>query len=286
MKGPEKAAVLINIIGITASEKVLRYLRREEKKKLARAISSIKNITPQMEMEVLKELNVYYKLLKKRLDRLHPYVVFWDGLMILIAVFFIALWIVAVSYSNTNLYAIKLKGYSEMFFSSYGIYLLFYPLVAFIIYIEYKKGVLESILLGSNMLKDLTWGILVGFVTAFVMIATKKIFISPNIERGIYVPGVFKVLKYSVLALLGPVTEELFFRKYLYSKLREGLSVTSSVLIVSIIFAILHGIESLPYIIATFIASVIITLSYEYRASLVTPVVAHSLTNILAASVL
>ena len=135
MRGPEKAAVLVNLIGITASERVVRYLNKEEKEKLARAIASLKKITPQMEIEVLKEINMYYKLLKKRLDKLHPYVIFWDGLMILIAIFFIAIWIIAVSYSSSNLYAMKLRGYSSMFFSSYGIYLLFYPLVAFIIYI-------------------------------------------------------------------------------------------------------------------------------------------------------
>lgn len=85
--------------------------------------------------------------------------------------------------------------------------------------------------------------------------------------------------------LLAPVAEELFFRGFFYTALRQRLGIAAAVTISSLVFAIGH-IDSLGVVAASFIMGVAIALAYEYTRSLWVAIAIHVFNNSLATVVL
>jgi len=81
-----------------------------------------------------------------------------------------------------------------------------------------------------------------------------------------------------ITGILAPAGEELFFRRLLYTGLREKSGFTKSVLVSSVLFGALHGANWFP----VFIKSVIISYFYEKDRDILSAVFLHSLMNILA----
>ena len=81
--------------------------------------------------------------------------------------------------------------------------------------------------------------------------------------------------------LLAPVAEELFFRGFLYTALRQRLSIVAAITISSLVFAVGH-IDALGVVAASFIMGVFLALAYEYTRSLWVAIAIHALNNSLA----
>ena len=81
--------------------------------------------------------------------------------------------------------------------------------------------------------------------------------------------------------LLAPVAEELFFRGFLYTALRQRLGITAAVTISSLVFAIGH-IDALGVVAASFIMGIALALAYEYTRSLWVAIAIHAVNNTLA----
>ena len=78
--------------------------------------------------------------------------------------------------------------------------------------------------------------------------------------------------------IIGPITEEIFFRGILYNYLRPS-GMLIALLITSAAFALPHySGDSLPYI--QIIGGLIFALSFEYSKNLITPVIIHILGNL------
>lgn len=79
--------------------------------------------------------------------------------------------------------------------------------------------------------------------------------------------------------ILYPLSEELFFRGYCYTALKERLGITTGIILSAIIFSLYHHdiIGAIPY----FILGIFMARAYEQSKSLISPFMAHALYNIL-----
>ena len=80
---------------------------------------------------------------------------------------------------------------------------------------------------------------------------------------------------------LAPVAEELFFRGFLYTALRQRLGIAAAVTISSLVFAVGH-IDALGVVAASFIMGIALALAYEYTRSLWVAIAIHAFNNSLA----
>jgi membrane protease YdiL (CAAX protease family) len=85
---------------------------------------------------------------------------------------------------------------------------------------------------------------------------------------------------YAVIALLGPVVEELVFRGLLFELFRRSLPVWAAATLSALLFALAHGIPVL--LPALFVIGVALALLYNYTRSLYTSMALHILVNSVA----
>jgi membrane protease YdiL (CAAX protease family) len=81
--------------------------------------------------------------------------------------------------------------------------------------------------------------------------------------------------------LLAPVAEELFFRGFFYTALRQRLGIAAAATISSLVFAVGH-IDALGVVAASFVMGVAMALAYEYTRSLWVAIAIHVFNNALA----
>ena len=91
-------------------------------------------------------------------------------------------------------------------------------------------------------------------------------------------PTLFTLLGLQII-IFAPLSEELFFRGFLYKKLRNRYSFKVSAIIVSLLFACLHRIPL--NILPLFIISFALCYLYEKTQNLFTPIIFHFLHNSL-----
>ena len=96
-------------------------------------------------------------------------------------------------------------------------------------------------------------------------------------------PSLF-VLTISTIVIFAPVIEELLFRGFLQSFIRQHLGSKQAICITSVLFAFFHysseqGIGNLPIIISLFVLSLFIGFIYEKRGSLAAPIALHAIFN-------
>jgi membrane protease YdiL (CAAX protease family) len=77
------------------------------------------------------------------------------------------------------------------------------------------------------------------------------------------------------------VAEELFFRGFFYTALRQRLGIAAAVTISSLVFAVGH-IDALGVVVAGFFMGVALALAYEYTRSLWVAIAIHALNNSMA----
>ncbi len=82
------------------------------------------------------------------------------------------------------------------------------------------------------------------------------------------------------IVLIAPVAEELIMRGWLYGKIREWLKPISAMLIVSLLFAILHG--QLNVALATFVLSIILCTMREITGTIWSGILLHIIVNAIS----
>jgi membrane protease YdiL (CAAX protease family) len=153
-----------------------------------------------------------------------------------------------------------------------------------------RKMSFKSINFRRPRLTDLGYGLL-GFGAYFllvriVLLLVPLIFPSINLNQAqdIGLSNITSVLlpaAYLALAVLPPLSEELLFRGFLLTRLQgHKLSLFVSALIVSIIFGAMHGQWNVS--IDTFVLSLTMIYTMNYRKSLWVTITIHALKNSLA----
>lgn len=150
----------------------------------------------------------------------------------------------------------------------------------------------EAKLTGWLEWKDLALGV-AGFVMYFFVFLVVSRWLISNVpqidfnqkqELGIDSSLLYnpqrKILVFALLVVVAPILEEVFFRGYLFGKLRQKATLWLSILITSLLFAVLHGQVNVG--IDTFVLSIFACLVVEAKGSLYPAVILHMLKNGLA----
>lgn len=89
-----------------------------------------------------------------------------------------------------------------------------------------------------------------------------------------------RIIAFIALVVVAPVAEEVIFRGFLYGKLRNRLSIIPAMLIVSLLFAVLHGQWNVG--VNVFALSLVLCGLREITGTIYSGIIVHMLKNALA----
>jgi membrane protease YdiL (CAAX protease family) len=84
-----------------------------------------------------------------------------------------------------------------------------------------------------------------------------------------------------LVVFIAPIAEETFFRGYAYGIFHQRWGSTGALLLSSLLFAAVH--MYVIHFLSVFLFGLLLGLAYEWRKTLVTPIVAHGVMNLLVA---
>ena len=156
---------------------------------------------------------------------------------------------------------------------------------------SYKNFVLDFF--GKNFIssKVIQSGIFYGFVAIFVnLIIGSLLFylysvlnLNPTQQQVVQLientDNINPILVYFGIAISAPLAEELFFRGIVYRTFAKKISLRNGILFTSILFSLLHF--DLFYIPQIFLISIVFSLAYNETGSILTPIIAHLISNSL-----
>jgi membrane protease YdiL (CAAX protease family) len=126
---------------------------------------------------------------------------------------------------------------------------------------------------------------LVAFVLAlplYLIAASYTVrFFYPQFTTWFFVPAdaTGKLLSFIPVVILAPLAEELFFRGWLYTSLRNSFRPAVAIGVTTVIFALAHSDGGLLYPAAVFIPGLVLALVREYTGSALASFAAHALYN-------
>lgn len=146
---------------------------------------------------------------------------------------------------------------------------------------RFKKNVEVLGIETNNVRRTILLGIFVGLIS-YLLIDGSYLLFWPNryateVTRTIKTSGSSIDLSFYFLSavLLGPVMEEVIYRGIFYSPYRKKYGPTKAVIITSVFFAMAH------YALPSFLFSLLLTALYEKTESIIPPIIAHSIHNLL-----
>ena len=102
----------------------------------------------------------------------------------------------------------------------------------------------------------------------------------PEIPAHLLGDGLDRLISATVLVIIGPFAEEVFFRGFILAAMIKSIGIIPGIIVTSLVFAISHG--DVAIIGPVFASGVILSLLYIKTGSLWPPLVAHSAQNCLA----
>ncbi|MBN1627528.1 MAG: CPBP family intramembrane metalloprotease [Deltaproteobacteria bacterium] len=176
--------------------------------------------------------------------------------------------------SGSHLHAMAILGIKRIIQASLIILIIFFQ----------DKGISAIGLKQSGMLHGLKRGLIwsaafgaavfLGFAVLYIFKIDPLALIHCSLPEN----GWILILFFTVGGVLGPVTEEIFFRGILYGFLRRW-GITAALLGSSFLFSLTHLLISGVFI-TQFIGGLLFAASYEREKSLVTPIAIHALGNL------
>ena len=89
-----------------------------------------------------------------------------------------------------------------------------------------------------------------------------------------------KIIAFFIIAIIAPIAEEIIFRGYLYGKLRKRLNLPISILLVSLLFAVLHGQWNVG--VNVFAVSIVLCSLREITGTIYAGILVHIIKNAVA----
>ncbi len=102
----------------------------------------------------------------------------------------------------------------------------------------------------------------------------------PEIPKDIIFPGAAAALTYQAVALWTPITEEIFFRGFVYAGLVPRLGAGRAILVSAVVFGGFHILPGL--LIPTFMTGLLLAWLYHKTGSIWPPIAVHAGQNALA----
>ncbi|HDP69328.1 MAG TPA: CPBP family intramembrane metalloprotease [Actinobacteria bacterium] len=135
--------------------------------------------------------------------------------------------------------------------------------------------------------KGVLWLILIKILTVLYSVFTSEVLnFKPPPELVTGVPDIFGrgsigfLMAIFATVIVAPLVEEIFFRGFIYTALRDKIGVVWAALISSFIFAVFHG--NLWSIVPIMLLGLILVYLYERGNSIGPPVIFHALNNLVS----
>jgi len=121
-------------------------------------------------------------------------------------------------------------------------------------------------------------------VTLILSVVAPRIPLTPEIiERAADSPSLSFVIFIVVAAtLVAPICEEVFFRGFLQTALRKRMPIVVAAIVQAFIFGALHTFGTVHAVVVFFLG-LVLTAVYEWRKTLLTPILVHAGNNAIAA---
>jgi membrane protease YdiL (CAAX protease family) len=189
--------------------------------------------------------------------------------------FFFVLTVYALSKLNINIHGPVTN------IHSFAIYISLLVILIVLFKFRFKKNT-EVLGIRKNGIKRTIWlGIFVGLIGYLLIDGSYLLFwpkrYAEEVTRTVKISeGPVGLSLYLLVALLlGPVVEEVIYRAICYSPYRKKYGVTKGVIITSLFFTMAH------HAFAPFLFSVLLTALYEKTESIIPPIIAHLIHNLL-----
>lgn len=152
-------------------------------------------------------------------------------------------------------------------------YLILLSAIWYYVTWKYKES---FVVLGfqKNKIKlGLIWGLYVLLFFEVILILIKYLRIAYNPSGG----NNEGLLKYLMIVIVGPVTEEIFFRGYMYPCFRRKTGIIWAMLFSTLCFMVYHKTDT--FWLSAFINGIILCFVYEKSRSLFAPILGHIFIN-------
>ena len=124
--------------------------------------------------------------------------------------------------------------------------------------------------------------VVTGIYGALIDLTDSDILAPPEISSDIVFPGLAAVFTFQALAVVTPVTEEVFFRGFVFSGLVPRLGVGWAMVASAMIFSLAHLLAGVGVLIPIFVTGLLLVWLYHRTGSLWPSIVAHAGQNGLA----
>ena len=125
--------------------------------------------------------------------------------------------------------------------------------------------------------------VVVGIVVARLVSGSSVTLESPLEGIGSSGQVASSVLYLLVVASIGPLSEELFFRGFLYNSLRLHCPVVLALFLQALVFGAMHSFN-LTHSVFAFFLGLALAVVYDWRKTLITPIFVHCIQDAIAAS--
>ena len=133
--------------------------------------------------------------------------------------------------------------------------------------------------LGASLAATVVYGALISLIDADILSP-------PDISPDIVFPGLAAVFTFQALTVVTPVTEEVFFRGFVFSGLVPRLGVGWAMVASSVVFSLPHLFAGVGVLIPIFVTGMLLAWLYQRTGSLWPSIVAHAGQNALALALL
>lgn len=136
--------------------------------------------------------------------------------------------------------------------------------------------------IGLTPLAYIAYALIVTIAMTVVMYIVPEFQVDEKQNVGFQVLGMRYeyVLAFLTLVVVGPIAEEIFFRGYLYGKLRAHVPLYAAMLVTAMLFAAAHGQWNVA--IDTFVLSIVLTGLREVTGSIWAGILVHMMKNSVA----
>ena len=111
-----------------------------------------------------------------------------------------------------------------------------------------------------------------------------QMLVPPGLPDGLVFPGVAAVATYEALAVWTPLTEEIFFRGFVFAGLTPRLGIPRAIVVSALVFSSFHIFFSIGVLVPIFVTGMLLAWLYHRTGSLWPGIAAHAGQNALAVS--
>lgn len=268
MNGLKKSIILLGIIKENTASSVFTYFSKKEKETLLTEIEKEEDFSKKEKNKTILDFLDHFKQRKRPIFGIELITI-----LIFISCICIAFLLLLLSKKfNRD----SLENFIAIFSSTGGIYFFTYPYLSYFTRKNYGKSPLKLVINGKKFGINLIYGVTGAILLFLILILINRIIDS----APIYNKGFLFYLMLISQVLLAPLTEEVFFRRFLYVKILSETNMAAALIITSIAFSFVHMPKNFAIGFLYFLCGMILCGIYATRKNLFPSFFAHALANL------